>query len=159
MAAALAMPSASPLPRSQRRLVRLESVRQFPNVILCRMGYSILQCCGRAGFRNTTCAIGTHLTAAQLAQLAANPTAVSTSHSIKIKTKPAKCRQCLLHCLDQAGSRTPSRLTLRPGSNNYFAAGATAKILPISRRRQLRYERSLVVKNSLPASASPYRLC
>jgi hypothetical protein len=54
---------------------------------------------------------------------------VSTSPSIKIKTKLAKnAANALLHCLDQAGLHV--RLVDLPAGqdpNSYFTAGATAK--------------------------------
>src|SRR5262249_60421081 len=56
------------LPRSKGGLFAWESVRQFRNIILVE-GLFDLAVMWQAGFRNTTCAIGTHLTPAQLAQL------------------------------------------------------------------------------------------
>ena len=72
MAAASAMLSPSFVTPLQRRLVCLGSVRQFRNVILVE-GLFDLAVLWQAGFRNTTCAIGTHLTPTQLAQLRENP--------------------------------------------------------------------------------------
>jgi hypothetical protein len=60
------------LPRSKGGLFAWESVRQFRDVILVE-GLFDLAVLWQAGFRNTTCAIGTHLTPAQLAQLRENP--------------------------------------------------------------------------------------
>src|SRR4029077_8184182 len=60
------------LPRSKGGLFGWESVRQFRNVILVE-GLFDLAVLWQAGFRNTTCAIGTHLTPTQLTQLCQNP--------------------------------------------------------------------------------------
>jgi DNA primase len=56
------------LPRPKGGLFAWESVRQFSTVILVE-GLFDLAVLWQAGFRNTTCAIGTHLTPAQFAQL------------------------------------------------------------------------------------------
>jgi DNA primase len=73
MAAALALPSPiGLLPRSKGGLFAWESVRRFSAVILVE-GLFDLAVLWQAGFRNTTCAIGTQLTPAQWAQLAERP--------------------------------------------------------------------------------------
>ena len=59
------------LPCSKGGLFAWESVRQFRNVILVE-GLFDLAVLWQAGFHNTTCAIGTHLTDAQLTQLREN---------------------------------------------------------------------------------------
>jgi len=56
------------LPRSKGGLFTWESVRQFSDLILVE-GLLDLAVLRQQGFRNTTCAIGTHLTASQFAQL------------------------------------------------------------------------------------------
>lgn len=56
------------LPRSKGGLFAWEAVRHFSTVILVE-GLFDLAVLWQAGFRNTTCAIGTHLTPTQLAQL------------------------------------------------------------------------------------------
>src|SRR5450432_4429994 len=56
------------LPRSKGGLVAWESVRSFPTVILVE-GLFDLAVLWQAGFRNTTCAIGTQLTPTQWTQL------------------------------------------------------------------------------------------
>ena len=56
------------LPRSKGGLFAWESVRQFSDLILVE-GLFDLAVLWQQGFRNTTCAIGTHLTPTQLAQL------------------------------------------------------------------------------------------
>ena len=60
------------LPRSKGGLFAWESVSSFSTVILVE-GLFDLAVLWQAGFRNTTCAIGTQLTPAQLAQLADQP--------------------------------------------------------------------------------------
>jgi DNA primase len=60
------------LPGSKRGLFAWEVVRQFPNVILVE-GLFDLAVLWQAGFRNTTCAFGTHLTPPQLRQLSDQP--------------------------------------------------------------------------------------
>src|SRR5215471_969919 len=60
------------LPRSKGELFAWESVSAFSTVILVE-GLFDLAVLWQAGFRNTTCAIGTRLTPAQLSQLAEEP--------------------------------------------------------------------------------------
>ena len=60
------------LPRSKGGLFAWESVSSFSTVILVE-GLFDLAVLWQAGFRNTTCAIGTQLTPAQLAQLSHQP--------------------------------------------------------------------------------------
>jgi DNA primase len=60
------------LARSKGGLFAWESVGAFATVILVE-GLFDLAVLWQAGFRNTTCAIGTHLTAAQLSQLCDQP--------------------------------------------------------------------------------------
>ncbi|MGC9949087.1 MAG: hypothetical protein ABSF64_22185 [Bryobacteraceae bacterium] len=56
------------LPRSKGGLFAWQSVRHFSTVILVE-GLFDLAVLWQAGFRNATCAIGTHLTPAQWTQL------------------------------------------------------------------------------------------
>jgi DNA primase len=83
----------------------------------------------QVGFRNTTCAIGTHLNAAQLAQLRENPDrCVYIAFDQDQNQAGQNAANTLLHCLDQAGLQV--RLVDLPSGqdpNSYFAAGATAK--------------------------------
>jgi DNA primase len=60
------------LPGSNGSLFAWESVRQFASVILVE-GLFDLAVLWQAGFRNTTCALGTHLTPLQLRQLSDRP--------------------------------------------------------------------------------------
>jgi DNA primase len=60
------------LPSSKGGLFSWESVRDFATVILVE-GFLDLAILWQAGFRNTTCAVATQLTSAQLAQLSDRP--------------------------------------------------------------------------------------
>jgi len=60
------------LPRPKGGLFGWESARQFSTVILVE-GLFDLAVLWQAGFRNTTCAVGTHLTPAQFSQLCDPP--------------------------------------------------------------------------------------
>lgn len=116
------------LPRSKGGLFAWESARQFRNVILVE-GLFDLAVLWQAGFRNATCAIGTHLTPAQLAQLRENPDrCVYIAFDHDQNQAGQNAANALLHCLDQAGLHV--RLVELPASqdpNSYFTAGATAK--------------------------------
>jgi DNA primase len=114
------------LPRSKGELFAWESVSSFSLVILVE-GLFDLAVLWQAGFRNTTCAIGTQLTPAQLAQLADQP-----GRSIHIAFDQDE---------NQAGQKASHQLALRLKSagiqarivqlphghdpNSYFIAGAT----------------------------------
>jgi DNA primase len=60
------------LPRPKGDLFAWQAVRQFSTVILVE-GLFDLAALWQAGFRNTTCAVGTHLTPAQFSQLCDPP--------------------------------------------------------------------------------------
>ena len=115
------------LPRSKGGLFAWESVCYFSNIILVE-GLFDLGVLWQAGFRNTTCALGTHLTSAQIAQLC---------------EPPARCVYIAFdHDENQAGQHTAHQLArhleeahlavrvvhLPDGHdpNSYFVAGATA---------------------------------
>ena len=116
------------LPRSKGGLFAWESVRQFRHLILVE-GLFDLAVLWQAGYRNTTCAIGTHLTPAQLAQLRENPDrCVYIAFDQDQNQAGQNAANALLHCLDQA--RLHSRLVELPAGqdpNSYFTGGATAK--------------------------------
>lgn len=116
------------LPRSKGGLFAWESVRQFRDVILVE-GLFDLAVLWQAGFRNTTCAIGTHLTPAQLAQLHENPDrCVHIAFDQDQNQAGQNAAYDLLQCLDTAGLNV--RLVELPAGhdpNSYFTAGATAQ--------------------------------
>jgi DNA primase len=115
------------LPRSKGGLFAWELVRHFPAVILVE-GLFDLAVLWQAGFRHTTCALGTHLTPLQLQQLADRP-----DRSIYIVFD-----QDENHAGQQASHQLARRLAdvgvsvrmipLPPGHdpNSYLTAGATA---------------------------------
>jgi DNA primase len=116
------------LPRSKGGLFAWESVQQFRDVILVE-GLFDLAVLWQAGFRNTTCAIGTHLTPAQLAQLRENPDrCVYIAFDQDQNQAGQNAANALLHCLDQADLHV--RLVDLPAGqdpNSYFTRGATHK--------------------------------
>src|SRR6266849_6305496 len=115
------------LPRSKGGLFAWDSVGAFSSVILVE-GMFELAVLWQAGLRNTTCAIGTHLTAVQGSQLCDNPgrsanlpfdqTATPAGHRA---TRPPAARRkspgLRAHMEALPSGRDP---------NSYFAAGATA---------------------------------
>jgi DNA primase len=115
------------LPRAKGGLFAWESVRQFRDVILVE-GLFDLAVLWQAGFRNTTCAIGTHLTPVQWAQLRENrDRCVYLAFDQDENQAGQNAAHALLQSLDQAGLNV--RLVGLPAGhdpNSYFAAGATA---------------------------------
>jgi DNA primase len=115
------------LPRPKGGLFAWEPVRQFSTVILVE-GLFDLAVLWQAGFRNTTCAIGTHLTPPQLAQLGGlagrlvyivfdqdeNQAGQQASHQLAQRLKDAGLTACIVP------------LPAGHDPNSYFAAGATA---------------------------------
>ncbi len=115
------------LPRSKGGLFAWESVGHFSTVILVE-GLFDLAVLWQAGFRNTTCAIGTHLTPTQLAQLGDQPgrsVYLAFDHD-ENQAGPQAARRLARH-LESAGLRA-RLVALPPGHdpNSYFAAAATA---------------------------------
>jgi DNA primase len=115
------------LPRSKGGLFAWETLGRFSSVILVE-GLFDLAVLWQAGFRNTTCAIGTHLTPLQLAQLGDQPgRCVYLAFDNDDNQAGQRASHCLARQLASAG--LAARLVpLPPGHdpNSYFAAGATA---------------------------------
>ncbi len=114
------------LPRSKGGLFAWESVDQYPAVILVE-GLFDLAVLWQAGFRNTTCAIGTHLTPLQWHQLSSQ-----RDHRVYIAfdDDENQAGQLASHALAQrlnaAGvSAAIVRLPRGHDPNSYFLAGAT----------------------------------
>jgi len=115
------------LARSKGGLFAWDSVRQFPTVILVE-GLFDLAVLWQAGFRNTTCAIGTHLTPGQFQQLCDRP---SRPVYIVFDQDENQAGQGAAHQLAQrlqnAGTTTCIvQLPLGHDPNSYLVAGATA---------------------------------
>lgn len=115
------------LPRSKGGLFAWESLRRFSTVILVE-GLFDLAALWQAGFRNTTCAIGVHLTSAQMAQLGDPPDRlvyIAFDHDENQAGQRACCR--LARQLESAGLRARIvELPFGQDPNSYFLAGATA---------------------------------
>jgi DNA primase len=117
------------LPRSSKgSLFAWESVRRFRDVILVE-GLFDLAVLWQAGFRNTTCAIGTHLTSTQLAQLRENPDrSVYIAFDQDENQAGQNAADDLLQYLDKAGLNVHLvELPAGHDPNSYFVAGATAQ--------------------------------
>jgi DNA primase len=114
------------LPRSKGGLFAWESVSRFSHVILVE-GLFDLAVLWQAGFRNTTCAIGTQLTPAQLVQLSGQP---GRSVYIVFDEDQNQAGQRAAHQLAprlEGGGVTTYIVRLPAGHdpNSYFLAGAT----------------------------------
>jgi DNA primase len=116
------------LPGSKAGLFAWDSVRQFRNVILVE-GLFDLVVLWQAGFRNTTCAIGTHLTSLQLAQLREHPDrCVYIAFDEDENQAGQNAADSLLQVLDKAGLHVrPVTLPAGHDPNSYFVAGASAQ--------------------------------
>jgi DNA primase len=115
------------LPRSKGGLVAWESVSTFPTIILVE-GLFDLAVLWQAGFRNTTCAIGTHLTPAQWAQISDQPgRCVYIAFDEDANQAGQHASHLLARRLENAGLQARI-VRLPPGQdpNSYFVAGATA---------------------------------
>jgi DNA primase len=115
------------LPRSKGGLFAWESVSNFSNVILVE-GLFDLAVLWQAGFRNATCAIGTQLTPAQLAQLADQPgRSIYIAFDQDDNQAGQKTAHQLAQRLQSAGIRARIvRLPHGHDPNSYFVAGASA---------------------------------
>jgi len=115
------------LPRSKGGLFGWDSVSCFSTVILVE-GLFDLAALWQAGFRNTTCAIGTQLTAAQLAQFTDQPgRSVYIAFDQDDNRSGQKASEQLAVRLQYAGVRAHIvRLPHGHDPNSYFTAGASA---------------------------------
>ena len=115
------------LPRPKGGLFAWESVRDFPRVILVE-GLFDLAVLWQAGFLNTTCAIGTHLSPAQFAQLCdRRDREVLLVFDADANQAGQQAARSVAQRLATAGLMV--RITDLPDGhdpNSYFAAGATA---------------------------------
>jgi|SRR5712691_3835617 len=115
------------LPRSKGGLFAWESVSAFSTVILVE-GLFDLAVLWQAGLRNTTCAIGTHLTPAQWSQLCDRPgRCVYIAFDQDPNQAGQQASRLLARRLEGAGLQ--ARIVLLPlehDPNSYFVGGATA---------------------------------
>jgi DNA primase len=114
------------LPGSKGGLFAWEAVRQFPTVILVE-GMFDLAVLWQAGFRHTTCAFGTHLTADQFRQLCDHPRTVYLSFDVDANASGQQSAQELAHRL-RAHGISSRRVLLPPGHdpNSFFVQGGDA---------------------------------
>jgi len=115
------------LPRSKGGLFAWESVSAYPTVILVE-GLFDLAVLWQTGFRNVTCALGTHVTPAQWAQLNDAPgRAVSIVFDQDENGAGQRAAQQLARRLENAGMAAHIvQLPRGQDPNSYFVAGATA---------------------------------
>jgi len=115
------------LPGSRGGLFAWESVRQFFTVILVE-GLFDLAVLWQAGFRNTTCAYGTHLTAKQFQQLSDQPgRRVFLAFDQDENQAGQYASQALAGRLRQAGLAVALvRLPAGQDPNSFFVRGARA---------------------------------
>jgi len=115
------------LPRSKGGMFAWESVSGFSTVILVE-GLFDLAVLWQAGFRNTTCAIGTQLTSVQLTQLADQPsrTVYIVFDQDENQAGQKASHQLALRLQDAGLAARIVQLPAGHDPNNYFVAGATA---------------------------------
>ena len=115
------------LPQSKGGLFAWESVRTFSTVILVE-GLFDLAVLWQAGFCNTTCAIGTQLTSAQLTQLADRPgrTVYIAFDQDENQAGQKASHQLALRLQDAGLAARIVQLPQGHDPNSYFLAGATA---------------------------------
>ena len=110
----------------------------------------------QAGFRNTTCAIGTHLTPAQWSQLCDQPgRCVYIAFDQDANQAGQRASRLLAQRLESAGLRARI-VALPPGHdpNSYFVAGATRRRLSrLPQGGRIAYETLLTYPPPRPASA------
>lgn len=115
------------LPGSKGDLVAWEKVRQFSSVILVE-GMFDLAVLWQAGFRNTTCSLGTHLTHSEFRQLCDQPRTVYLSFDVDANGSGQQAARELAHRLAVQGITT-RRVILPLGHdpNFFFVQGGDAR--------------------------------
>jgi DNA primase len=115
------------LPGSKGDLVAWETVRQFSSVILVE-GMFDLAVLWQAGFRHTTCLLGTHLTPGQFRQLCDHPRTVYLTFDIDANGSGQQAARELADRLRVQGI-TSRRVLLPPGHdpNSFFVQGGDAR--------------------------------
>jgi DNA primase len=115
------------LPGSRGGLFAWESVRQFSTVILVE-GLFDLAVLWQAGFRNTTCAFGTHLTPTQFHQISDRPPRwVYLAFDQDHNRAGQHASQALAGQLQRAGLAVSlAQLPAGEDPNSYFVRGASA---------------------------------
>ena len=112
---------------SKGDLFAWEAIRQFPSVILVE-GMFDLAVLWQAGFRHTTCAFGTHLTADQFRQLSDRPRTVYLTFDVDANGSGQRASRRLAPLLQAQGIAT-RRVLLPPGHdpNSFFVQGGDAR--------------------------------
>ena len=115
------------LPGSKGGLFAWKAVRRFPAVILVE-GLFDLAVLWQAGFRHTTCSLGTHLTADHFQQLCDRPRTVYLAFDVDANGSGQQAAQSLAHRL-QAQGIIARRVLLPPGEdpNAFFVQGGDAQ--------------------------------
>jgi DNA primase len=115
------------LPGAKGNLVAWETVRQFSGVILVE-GMFDLAVLWQAGFRNTTCSFGTHLTPGQFRQLCDHPRIVYLTFDADANGSGQQAARELAHRLWVQGITT-RRVLLPRGHdpNSFFVQGGDAR--------------------------------
>ena len=115
------------LPGSKGDLVAWEAVREFSSVILVE-GIFDLAVLWQAGFRHTTCSLGTHLTPGQVGQLCDRPRTVYLAFDFDDNGSGQQAARDLARHLQVQGITT-RRVLLPAGHdpNSFFVQGGDAR--------------------------------
>lgn len=115
------------LPGSKGDLVAWEKVRRFTSVILVE-GIFDLAVLWQAGFRNTTCSLGTHLTPGQVGQLCDRSRIVYLAFDVDGNGSGQQAAR-VLGCRLQVHGITTRRVLLPSGHdpNSFFVQGGDAR--------------------------------
>lgn len=115
------------LPGSKGSLVAWETVRQFSSVILVE-GMFDLAVLWQAGFRNTTCSLGTHLTPGQFQQLCDRSRTVYLAFDVDNNGSGQRAARDLARRL-QVQDITTRRVLMPSGHdpNSFFVQGGDAR--------------------------------